>query len=123
MKLINMDEHLKKALCNLKSLEGLSMTYEQFKETLFLLVGTSWAHSDEDYGNDDSDEGYFMIHSLHDIECEEPFVLPDGTQTHINGDTAWEIFFVNHDDRDSISLEDNITVDEVNINVPEHLFL
>lgn len=122
MKLTEISDHERRTLRNLKALEGRSMTYDELKETLFSVMGTYWAHSDEDYSDEDSEEGYFMIHSLENIECVDPLVLPDGSRTHINGDPAWEIFFVNHDDRNEIDLDDRITVDEVNINVPEHLW-
>lgn len=123
MKLNRITDRERKALRNLKALQGRTITYDELKEMLFGIAGTSWAHSDEDYCDEGSDEGYFMIHSLDDIECEEPYVLPDGTQTHINMDPVWEIFFINHDDKDGIGLEDTVTVDEVSINVPEYLFI
>lgn len=130
MELTNLSEAEKKMLRDLKALEGQSMTERELEARLDAICGTckdleGWSHSDEDYNDYDEDpeEGFMMIHSDEFIECDEPFTLNDGSTTHINGSNAWELFFTNHDSLDSIGPDDNVTVEEVDITIPEYLYL
>lgn len=127
MDVTKLTKEQKEVLWALKGLEGQKMRFSELEEMLDgidVFEENDWFFTDEDYN--DYDEGGAvesatdMIHSGDFIECPEPYIAPDGSEQHWNGDLLYEIWFDHEGDPCCHPSDDDmIYIGDVDIKVPD----
>lgn len=127
MDVTNLTIEQKRTLKSIKDLEGKSMKcseLEDFLDSIDCFDENDWYFTCDDYNDYDEDgevaDVIDMIHSGDDVECPEPYIAPDGSELHWDGDLLYEIWLTHDGDpRCHPSGDDVVEITEVDIKVPE----